>query len=151
MNKLVIHFYTKIKYVQYNACLAIKGAIRGASKEKLYDELGLESFQLRRWYRKTGYFYKFYRNESPQYLFKLVSLGYSFCTTRNAENIPFFKTKHNVLKNSFFLSAVIEWNSLDHKIQNARSFSAIKISILQFIRAAPNSDFNCESHEESNS
>ena len=28
-----------------NACLAITGAIRGTSKEKLYDELSLDSFQ----------------------------------------------------------------------------------------------------------
>ena len=53
---------------QYNACLAITGAIRGTSKEKLYDELGLESLHLRRWFRKLCYFYKFYKHESPQYL-----------------------------------------------------------------------------------
>ena len=28
--------------VQYNACLAITGAIQGTSKEKLYQELNLE-------------------------------------------------------------------------------------------------------------
>ena len=33
----------KIESVQYNAALAITGAIRGASKEKLFQELGLES------------------------------------------------------------------------------------------------------------
>ena len=33
----------KIESVQYNAALAITGAVRGASKEKLFQELGLES------------------------------------------------------------------------------------------------------------
>ena len=33
----------KIESVQYNAALAITGAIRGASKEKLFQELGFES------------------------------------------------------------------------------------------------------------
>ena len=64
--------HQKIESVQYNACLAITGAIKGISKEELHDELGLEPFQLRRWFRKLCYFHKFYKNESPQYLFKLV-------------------------------------------------------------------------------
>ena len=41
-------FHHKLESIQYNACLAITGAIRGTSKEKLYQELGLESLQLRR-------------------------------------------------------------------------------------------------------
>ena len=39
----------KIESVQYNAVLAITTAIRGTSKEKLYQELGLESLRNRRW------------------------------------------------------------------------------------------------------
>ena len=58
-------FHQKIEPVQYNACVAITGAIRGTSKEELYDELGLEALQLRRWFRKLCYFYKFYKHESP--------------------------------------------------------------------------------------
>ena len=61
-------FHHKLESIQYNACLAITGAIRGTSMEKLYQELGLESFQLRRWYRKLGMFYKIYKSKSPQYL-----------------------------------------------------------------------------------
>ena len=38
-------FHPKIESTQYNACLAITGAIRSTSKEKIYQELGLESFQ----------------------------------------------------------------------------------------------------------
>ena len=64
-------FYHKLESSQYNACLAITGAIQGASKEKHYQELGLESLQLRRWYRKLGMFYKIYKSKSLQYLFKL--------------------------------------------------------------------------------
>ena len=41
----------KIESVQYDAALAITGAIRGTSKEKLYQELGLESLKDRRWLR----------------------------------------------------------------------------------------------------
>ena len=41
-------FHQKLELLQYNTCLAITGAIRDTSREKLYEELGLESHQLRR-------------------------------------------------------------------------------------------------------
>ena len=41
-------FHEKLENFQYNASLAITGAIRGTSKEKLYQELGFESLQHRR-------------------------------------------------------------------------------------------------------
>ena len=43
-------FCEKLESVQYKAALAITGAIQGSSREKLYQELGLESLKLRRWY-----------------------------------------------------------------------------------------------------
>ena len=52
-------FHQKIESIQYNAWLAITGAIRGSSREKIYQELGLESLQHRRWYRKLCRFYKY--------------------------------------------------------------------------------------------
>ena len=44
-------FHQKIESAQYNSALAITGAIRGTSKEKLYQELGLETLKERRCYR----------------------------------------------------------------------------------------------------
>ena len=41
-------FHHKLESIQYNTCLAITGAIRGTSKEKLYQESGLELLPLRR-------------------------------------------------------------------------------------------------------
>ena len=51
-------FQNKLESVQYNAALAITGAIRGSSREKPYQELGLESLKLQRWYRKLCLFSK---------------------------------------------------------------------------------------------
>ena len=42
-------FHQKLESIQYNACLALSGAIRGSSRENLYHDLGLESLQRRRW------------------------------------------------------------------------------------------------------
>ena len=36
-------FHHKNESIQYNNCLAITGTIRGSSREKIYQELGLES------------------------------------------------------------------------------------------------------------
>ena len=47
-------FPDKLESIQYNACLAITGAIRGTSIEKIYLELGLESLKSRRWFRKLS-------------------------------------------------------------------------------------------------
>ena len=93
-------FNQKIESAQYNTCLAITGTIKGVSEEKLYDKLGLEPLQLCRWFRKSCYFYKSYKNESPRLVNLLVNLRHF---PYNAENIPLFKTKHNFFKNSFFL------------------------------------------------
>ena len=38
-------FHEKLESIQYNAALAVTGAIRGSSSEKLHQELDLESLQ----------------------------------------------------------------------------------------------------------
>ena len=43
------YFLTRLQSIQYNAALAIIRAVRGTSKEKLYQELGLEYLSSRRW------------------------------------------------------------------------------------------------------
>ena len=60
-------FHQKIESVQYNAALAITGAIRDTSREKLYQERRLESLRKRKWYRKLCYFFKIFTGQSIQY------------------------------------------------------------------------------------
>ena len=52
------YFKSKLESIQYNAALTTTGAIKGSSREKLYEELGLESLSIRRWYRKLSLFLK---------------------------------------------------------------------------------------------
>ena len=104
-------FHQKLESIQYNACLAITVAIRGTSKVELYQEIGLESLQLRHWYRKLGIFYKIFKSKTPQYLFKLIPEKTSSYVTGNAENIPLFNIKHKCCKNYLFPSSITEWNT----------------------------------------
>ena len=67
-----LSFHQKVESIRYNVTLALTGAIRGSSRENLYQGLGLESLQLRRWCRKLCYFYKIYNKQAPGYLTELI-------------------------------------------------------------------------------
>ena len=136
-------FQAKLESLQYNATLAITGAIRGSSTEKIYEELGLESLKSRRWYRKMSFLYKVLKSESPSYLFNTIpNSNNRQHQTRNSDNIPSFFAKHDYFKNSFFPSATTEWNKLDCYIRNADSLEVFKKRLLSFIKPLPNSIYN---------
>ena len=58
-------FHQKLESIQYNTVLAITGVIRGTSSEKLYQELGLESLQQKRWYSKLCTFFRIIKEMPP--------------------------------------------------------------------------------------
>ena len=64
-------FHEKLESLQHNACLAITGAIRGTSSEKLYQELELESLKLRHWFRKCCHFYKIFFIRSLHHIYSI--------------------------------------------------------------------------------
>ena len=119
-------FHQKLESIQYNACLALPGAIRGSSREKLYLELGLESLQCRRWYSKLCLFYKIFKENKPVYLFNLIPSKIWNYNTRNTDKITPFHTKRNFFKNYFFPSTVIKWIKLDPNLRSAASLSVFK-------------------------
>ena len=79
-------FHQNIESIQYNAALAITGAVRGTSREKLYQELGFESLQQRRWYRKLCCLFKIINNQSPSYLFQVAPSQNTRYFARNWED-----------------------------------------------------------------
>ena len=139
-----ISFHEKLELLHYNACLVITGAMRGTSKEKLYEETGLESLQLPRCYRKLSCFYKLFSSKHPHYIFKLIPSRSSSYVTRSMHNIPFFKTRHTFLKSTFFPSTIIESNKRDDNTRNSRKIflklgKGKRNSILKFITQSANS------------
>ena len=135
-------FHSKLEKLQYSAALAITGAIRGSSRDKLYQELGFESLNLRKWYRKLVLFHKITLNESPSYLYDLIPKRANIYQTRQVNNIPMFKVKHNFFSNSFFPSTIIEWNKLDSEIRTSPSSESFKRSLLKLIRPVARSIFD---------
>ena len=136
-------FHQRIESIQYNSAIVITSAIRGTSSGKLYQELGLESLGSRRWLMKLCLFYKIYKNKSPSYLYNLIPDRVKFYSTRSSQidNISNIKTRSNFFRNSFFPSAITEWNKLDRDIRNSDSLNVFKLSLLKFVRPVANSVF----------
>ena len=57
----------RIESVPYSAGLAITGTWKGTSRNKIYEELGWESLNDRRWSRRLILFFKFINNLAPEY------------------------------------------------------------------------------------
>ena len=81
-----LSFHQKWESIQYNAAVALTRAIRGSSREKLYQELDLGSLQLRRWYRKLCFLYKIYNK--PGYLTQLIPTRNEAYQTRHFATKP---------------------------------------------------------------
>ena len=92
----------KLEQSQYSAALAITGAWKGTSCEKLYDELGWESLNLLRWSRRLILFYKILNNITPNYrrypILQLKMDPYSF---RKEDVVGQIKARTSKLKSSF--------------------------------------------------
>ena len=126
-------FCDKLESVQYKAALAITGAIQGTSREKIYQELGLESLKNRRWYKRLCCMFKIMNEEAPKYLTNMIPKGQQTIVTRNS-NIPTFYCRTDCFKYSFFPSTLKDWFNLDASIRNSESIAIFKSRLLSLIR-----------------
>ena len=95
-------FTEKIESVQYNAALAITGCIRGTSKEKIYNEPGIESLYNRRTYHRLLYLYKIKNDLLPGYLKEEIPHSLvNVYNTRHHRSL-YSSTRTNKYKYSFF-------------------------------------------------
>lgn len=132
-------FVDRLESVQYNATLAITGCIRGTSREKLYNELGIESLNDRRHCRRLCFFYKIAKGNSPQYLKNYLPVpNESKYTLRSNSSVRSVKVRTERFQNSFFPFCLSEWNKLDCHIRDLPSVSAFKKAIYAFFRPVPN-------------
>ena len=120
-----------IESVQYNAALAITGAIHGSSREKLYQELGFESLHDRRWCRKLCFYYKIQHNNCPLYLTELLPTIKTSCySLRSNRPRMFSKVRTERFKSTFFPSCFLNWNKLGLNIKNSSSLEIFKRALL---------------------
>ena len=141
-------FCQKIETVQYNAALSITGAIRGTSRDRLYQELGLESLLQRRWFHRMVHFFKIVRGYCPDYLAALLPPKQFSRNDHRKTLYRTFRTSTEYFNNSFFPFCVNEWNTkLGEEIKNARSITKFKQFLLEFIRPRMNSIYNIHDPE----
>ena len=126
----------KIESLQYNTALAITGAIKGSSKEKLYQELGFGSLKDRRWMRKLCYLYKVISSKRPSYLYNMLPP-----LRRSQQNQAFFQPllcRMEIFKNSFLPYTINEWNKLDPEVRRIDSYVGFRKKLLSFIKPMEN-------------
>ena len=95
------------------------GAIRGTSKEKLYQQLGFESLKDRRWLRRLCYLYKIVNTKQPTYPYDLIPPFQRSSRDKGCIYEPIYRTVS--FKNSFLPYAIKEWNKLDSEIRSAKT------------------------------
>ncbi len=132
----------KLESVQYSAALAVTGAWRGTSREKLYLDLGWESLSLRRWSRRLTLFYKIINNLTPDYtrdpMPPLQQVQYSL---RERDTIGQIRARTEKYKSSFYPHCLSEWNKLDPEIRLSPSVAVFKKKLLSIIRPPTKSVF----------
>ena len=133
-------FKNILKSIHYNAALAITGAIRGSSMDKLFSELGFEYLSDRRWLRRLTFLYKIKDNSAPKYLCNILpNNSSSRYPTRNRNQIRNFSARTDLFSFSFFPGTIRDWNALEPSICASNSLSLFKSKLLKFIRPKPRS------------
>ena len=141
-NIILPHLMEKLESVQYSAVLALTGAWRGSSREKLYAELGWESLNCRRWSRRLTLFYKIVNHLTPEYtLGPIPPLQQSQYSLRKRDVIGRIRARTEKFRSSFYPHCLFEWNELDPEIRLAPSMAVFKRKLLSKIRPLPKSIF----------
>ena len=116
-----------LESTQYQAALAVSGAWKGTSRIKIYDELGWETLDHRRIYRRLVQFYKIMTGQTPEYLRVPIPLlhGHLF-GYRHTNILKTIFCRTDRYQNSFFPNSVILWNDLGPQLRGSESLSIFK-------------------------
>ena len=129
----------RLEQTQYSAALAVSGAWRGTTRQRLYEEIGWESLYHRRWYRRMCHFFKLVKSRSPGYLFDEISLERQVSyNLRNARDYEVHAPRTYRFSNTYFYNTLFEWNLLQEEIKNSVSLFQFKSKLLKLIRPQKN-------------
>ena len=141
-NTILSNLMEKLESVQYSAALAITGAWRGTSREKLYAELGWESLCSRRWSRRLTLFYKMINGMSPVYTTDPIpQLQQSQCSLCRQDVVGRIRSRTERFQSSFYPSCLSDWNDLCTEIRLAPTVAIFKKKLLSKIRPPAKSVF----------
>ena len=118
-----------IEAVQLEAARIITGATKYSNIEKLYEEIGWETLDMRRKYHKLSLYYKMFYKLTPDYLSNIIPnqrRSSSTYSLRNAENVEHIYSRTSLYKDSFVPSTTRQWNNLPVHIRNATSYNSFQ-------------------------
>ena len=87
-------------------------------------------------------FHKIYHKKSPNYLYQLIPQNHNRFYLQNQHLIPQIFCRTNNFSDSFFPTAIKEFNKLDYQISHNISFQSFRKFLLKSIRPVPNSLFD---------
>ena len=104
----------------------------------MYDELGWESLNLRRWYRRLVLFYKIVNDLTPDYTrIPIPPLRQSSYSLRYPATIGQINVRTACFSASFYPSCLLKWNKLPHEIRESPTIGILKNKLLSLIRPPP--------------
>ena len=131
-----------LERIQYHSALAITGAWKGSSMNKIYDELGWESLTDRRYCRRLFQFYKIENNLTPSYMKEHLPPKISHShSTRSDFVFHDVKCNSDSYKSSFCPDSVVCWNRLGNILRNSPNLKSFKTHLLAGYRSSPKSIF----------
>ena len=128
----------KIENIQYKACIAITRAIQGTFRERLYQELGLESLENRRWYGKSIFFHKIVNIATPSYLTSYLFTIQEHQTKTKSESLG---QELKISNSRFFPFCVDEWYKPGSSLRGAKSIKYLKSMFKEFFNLKQRSLF----------
>ena len=124
-----------IEQAQYTAAPAVKGAWKGTSKQRQYEELGWESMYDRRWYRRLCHFFQLRQSKTQEYLFNEIPPEQQIpYIIRNPRSYDPKGCKTERFSNSYFTNTVYEFNLLESEIKDSKTISQFKRRLLSLRR-----------------
>ena len=76
----------------------ITGAIKGSSREKIYQQLGFESLESRSWYKRLSCMFNIMNDKVRYYLKNIIPKCHQFTRLRNSR-LPTFHCRTECFKN----------------------------------------------------
>ena len=113
-----------LERTQYQAALAVSGAWKGTNLDKIYEELGWETLNYRRMFRRLTQFYKIMHNLTPEYLKIPIPshqghlFGYRFTNVLNP-----ITCRTDRYSNSIYPDSVTSWNNIGPELRGEESLS----------------------------
>ena len=130
-----------LERTQYQAALAITGTWKGTNRNKIYEELGWETLDHRRYFHQLVLLYKIVNALTPSYLKDPIPLRNRF-SHRLPSYIPTMPYRTERFCTSFFPNSIKSWNNLDPTVRNAPSLAIFKKRIISLIRPPKKEIFN---------